>query len=73
MADRIAERRLYHVPRSAPIGPMLMRGVPKVQFGQRMKPKSWPSTTYWFRSSLFARGDRSRKAKFARILGRVSA
>jgi hypothetical protein len=40
-----------------------VRAMRKVRFGQRMKPRSWPSS-FWFASALFDRGIPSRKRAF---------
>lgn len=59
--------RQYYARRSAPIGPMFMRPIRRIRFGQRMKPKSW-SNTMWFASALFERGNASRRRAFSRFM-----
>ena len=68
--SRIPERR-YHVARSAPIGRMDMRPRRKIRFGQRMKPRSWP-TSLWFASGLFNRGIPSRRLAFVKLMRRTT-
>lgn len=69
MSSRI-ERR-YHVPASVPLGRIDLRQRRKVRFGQRMKPRSWPSS-FWFASALFDRGIPSRKLAFAALMSRAT-
>lgn len=68
--SRILERH-YHVARSAPVGRIDMRPRRKIRFGQRMKPKSWP-TSVWFASALFDRGIPSRRVAFAKLMRRAT-
>jgi len=62
--------RHYHIPASAPLGRIDLRAHRKLRFGQRMKPKSWPSSL-WFRSALFERGMPSRKRAFGALMQKV--